>query len=291
MNENKVKPFSYCSKNLKTEQIPECLLYYHYCDAVAFESIVRHKCIYLSRADFMNDGLEYILLQKTLKEIIDPIVDKLDCPEREKHLNALRRVLAMNSSYPYLASFSRVQDRLSQWTRYANDGSGFSLAFNSEEFECNQSGHKWEEHRLCGFEFSRVLYRSIQDLKEQLTGKIEDYLEEPTIYKIYNLVRLAIGIKHETFSEEEELRITFYPRYDPNGRVINPNTDFDFLSGIDFRVSRKGGLIPYFKMQCPLPRIVMIGPKNPMTVDQVEFYLHQKGHSDLIVKKSSSPYR
>lgn len=116
--------------------------------------------------------------------------------------------------------------------------------------------------------------------------------------------------KNKSFESEKEYRICFFDSLheeaigiDDDALMNNMQTKYIFkngtkLSELKYREGR-GKLIPYREMKFPLEYFkkilssITIGPKNPMSIKDVQYFLIANGFdtSNITIQKSASSYQ
>lgn len=118
----------------------------------------------------------------------------------------------------YVTCFSMACDLLSQWRGYADDGQGVSIGFYSWPFLPFKHLSSWE----FGLTYYNMANKKI-DLKDEIIEKlcwpikqdgkcpkISDY-ENITASIIDAMIHEAVFFKNPAFSEEQEVRLVYYP--------------------------------------------------------------------------------
>jgi hypothetical protein len=293
------------------EEQPEDELLYHYCDAVAFEAIIRTNTLWLSPFRHSNDSEEGIRAGRLLAQLaVKYGLGEGEVASFEKDLNALS---CLHDCYGLC--LSQRGDLLSQWRGYAADGAGFAIGFRPAGLKSlpplmaeGVPAPHWR---------APVLHKIVYDEEEQLREltpwfesmkdhvrdsrrppprqRLEDLASSSGLPKYmraqrsldntltYNWDRLY-GVKSAAFNEEEEWRLVLWA--------------FHF-GGVPFkyRVSR-GMVIPYLEYALsdrrselsPISHIYL-GPKNRTPIFIVQMMLSQFGLDEVTVSRSGASYR
>jgi hypothetical protein len=266
---------------------------FHYCPFDAFWAICRSRTIWLSSVEATNDGLERDWGKEVVSRVLGENIGEFSrefrdfvlasIAEPDKHLLAL------------LGSFSQNGDLLSQWRAYADDARGFAVQFDAQLFSSRTP-----------VAMRRVLYDTAE--QEQLV------LSTLRLFNTYWKKRSDAGLlairdvlpdfaidllslKHPSFFEEREVRaIHLLVReedrmLDPGGHTV----DQRHVQGrsVEYR-SRNGVSLPYISIPLPCPAIIVgvtLGPKNELSLEEVEASLSAFGLRDVEVVRSCSPYR
>jgi len=277
---------------------------YHYCDAYAFESIVRTNQPWLCPFTYSNDAME----GQACRDVLRGLGKEAAMAEHavEQFLGQIEDVRTIIECFGM--SLSERGDVLSQWRGYAADGAGFSIGFDrgalNEMPLLLDVGSREDligfgpylvkveyEHPASTERLRGVFDSARQHIRATLPGNISAAANFEQIAMARRAINSTLvqqwhqlfSIKGPAFKEEREWRIAF--------------TGFSGESQYDYRVSR-GMLVPYLKYDmpavttrcCPITRVV-IGPKNPTPTAIVEAILRKYDHLDVEVTRSTASYR
>jgi hypothetical protein len=230
-------------------------------------------------------------------------------------MNALKQLEELIDGLGFC--LSEEGDILSQWRGYSQDGHGFSIGFSKEYLEMLPEKKEESEN---GFSLRQMIYdpkeqenalepifsQIMQDIKDGkldmpypptlLTGygdptANEKYEKEKNRYldaikhmtfKILPTMFHMFTLKNNAFKEEKEWRLISY--------LLKGHED-----KCDFRISGNR-LTPYRsfllkKLDIPVIKEVILGPKNITPEFVVRKFLQQNGFSDVSVIRSSATYR
>lgn len=265
-------------------------LIYHYCSEQSFFAICKTQSIWLSDILEMNDSLEY---QWGRNKVTDVLIKHKEEFTQDFRVSLIMGIHSPDTHVrPFICSFSKMGDLLSQWRAYAQDGSGFSIGFSAKKIYEN-----------LGVNTNSVVY-SEQTQEELVLDTIKGLFA--TWHKDkskYFEITIAFGVdlayfKNPSFFEEQEIRIIRL--------LINDNNNFIDPGGNSFhkqtpvhpvqkRNSTQGEInyiaLPIVDNTDSFIQEVIIGPKNPATVETVKQQLDSLGFSKVVVKKSLSSYR
>lgn len=289
---------------------PEDGLLYHYCDATAFESIIRINKLWLSPFRHSNDSEEGIRAQKLLVQLAEKY--GLSETQTEQFRHELEGLSIFFDCYGLC--LSEDGDLLSQWRAYAADGAGFSVGFKrstlqqlppyspddvspnqtrgpvlhqvayDEDAQMREMNPWFDSMREVIKESMRPSYQQqLSDLASNTT--LPSYIRagwtlNSTLWQ--NWDRLYM-VKSAPFREEREWRLVVTT-------VQQDDVPFKFRVG-------RGMLIPY--VEYPLPdrskhlsaiSHVYLGPKNRTPRYIVQMMLKQAG-LDVTVCNSAASYR
>jgi len=209
---------------------------YHYCDLNAFLSIISNKRLWLSSARNMNDYME-------ISWFMDKFETKLISEIEQSLANEFIKFIRINNPTPYICSFSKNGDLLSQWRAYASDGSGISIGFESTCFGIRHTIPFPNNDISYVIGIAEVLYDTIKQdsfINQAISKLKSSEIKDPSKKKglFYEALKIINGMacisKNPAFSEENELRIIHTPlieRDDSNFKMISN------ISNIKHRVS------------------------------------------------------
>lgn len=191
---------------------------------------------------------------------------------------------------PFIASFSKEPDQLSQWRGYADDGQGFAIGFSGTALQA------------LPVTLLEVLYDHKQQILEMKRAIAAIYLRYADASSEFGsecaedcvlLGAYLAALKNPSFHEEREVRALHLVNVKHSERAMRlvPN---DSEIEIQFRAS-SGTLTAYLDLRGPgdlqMIKEVVMGPKNPNAPGNVLFIAGQYGHNDLVVKRSAGSYR
>ena len=262
---------------------------YHYTDLSGLKGIIENKKLWLSLAYHMNDHQEVHWARNKFYKLANQISDDTAL-EKLKRFSQLANI---NRHDPYICSFSKNGDLLSQWRAYASDGNGVAIGFNSDYFGFTSEFPTTSAVLSHSIALLDVVYdensqdTEIKSLIEQITSF------EPTanfdednfhILLVNALNKLCYIFKNPAFQEEQEARIIHTPLIASDAN--NSNHIMGGVSDIHYRVSQNK-LTPYFelgfsptKSQQAIEEII-IGPKTAISDYEMGMFLsiHGLGHT------------
>lgn len=261
---------------------------YHYCSMNSFFKIIESKKLWLSDSKFMNDKYETIWVHT----LVEQTLEKLRADFSEEQIEAFRKKYRqIDSDQRFVCCFSYSGDRLSQWRAYSDDAKGVAIGFSLDKLGLkNKSyGAKFDIYEGGSVDTESLAYENVvYDNENQLkiVKNIVLYaLKSPeTIHHMLTLHTTSTLYKHTSFSEENEIRMTYSPQLDDN----------NILGKKQFRESN-GRIIPYyefdFRDKMQMLTEIIIGPKSEMTESELKSFLSAYGFSHVRVRKSESSYR
>ena len=144
---------------------------WHYCSTETLMSIAKKQEFWLGNLFFMNDSMEFEWFRQLALEAFNWWE-----PPTEIGKNVIYRFLKSDHLKPvYCGCFSRIEDDLSQWRGYADDGRGVAIGFDlSEIIAANTpSDLKLERHDVIyDEEVQRQLVREDIDAKGEHLGHL-----------------------------------------------------------------------------------------------------------------------
>lgn len=267
---------------------------HHYTSAQGLLGILGNHEIWLSDADFLNDGREINYAADLIAERLRSKLDAMGSPDSPvgKGIQRLLKVTGggaqqtqwRTSSYeltPFVASFCTSGDLLSMWRSYAG-ATGFSVEFDTKLVEDSMI-----QNNVLGGRFVPVTYGAgeLETVVDQLIRMLEAEPNEswinPSFEELKVLVTACASTKHEAFSEEKEVRLLGFP--------VHHNSDLPELR------SGAGHLVPFHKVGFPAEAIrsITVGPSThrARSASALRKRLHgsQKGFGYLPIRESTAP--
>lgn len=251
----------------------------------------------MSSVACMNDSLElnwgFEILDRASKKFRKEFTSR----EAETFVNELNiSVIALAKQVRFIAAcFSREGDLLSQWRAYTNDGIGFAIGFDADEFEKNED-----------LVIKKINYNEPNQIEDAYDGIVVLYkafkIRESKTDDVYfaalsSFLMCFPAYKNPAFREEKEIRFlssvdnqndpkngklshsVMYPKY-PVGFTMKSGRPTPYVD-LPFRVD--GG-------SCAIGE-VLIGPKNPSTEIEISEYLATLGLDGVVVRRSAASYR
>lgn len=226
---------------------------WHYTNLAGFEGIVSSGSIWATEAHFTTDTTEFIHAHDVARAVLDAFHPtdywgnraKEICAETVNHAFDIGP-LSPSRSQTFVASFSDAEDLLSQWYRYADNGSGVSLGFSlsrlrpprdlesavtlapcvylpqqKEELVQSALSHvldtaqlgrdsAWNQTRIahwCQVQYAFGLGLDPEGLKKWLANQIAAALDAALGHLYIDLLKSASHCKNYAFHEEREWRL------------------------------------------------------------------------------------
>lgn len=257
---------------------------YHYTSAEGLLGICSTKKLWASNIHYLNDSKEYAhaldLLRSEIKNrrkvngstLLIRLWELLDLIDRVKVV---------------VCSFSEVGDLLSQWRGYCPPGLGYSVGFDARQLEqaASTQGYSLVPCLYHKDEQRKVIKSVVDETEARYSNSYQTKEEEFKMFFLGAVVSIAPLIKHSSFSEEQEWRLSSFP-------VANT------IAKEKFRVGKRS-LIPYQELDLRNPQGEMHieGIYVDPTEDQVlagEAVYNFCRNSDVILKGlkySETPFR
>lgn len=296
----------------------------YYCDLSTFKSIIQNQTFWLSDLHYMNDSAEESLFLDALSAVMRKQRDGLS-KETKEYLDKneymdefFTNIKKTYKGFSYICCFSDEEnDDLSQWRGYASDGTGLCIGFKKDKIQLLKEA-RLKQNKINYLDKDKIM----EELEEKISPIIKDFddnimnldAEEIDVSFISKLVNETYYnrafYKNESFKSEKEYRICFFD-YLHEGAIgvadkalmKNMQERYRFkngttLSELKYREGR-GAFIPYREMKFTkeyfkeMLSSVTIGPKNPMSVNDVKFFLLANGFDTKNIKvlKSKSTYQ
>lgn len=282
---------------------------YHYCSASTFQAIASSGTIRFSDINMLNDESEcrwgYSIFEEAATRLINrvgvqkaaPTIDISFIDEIDKIISPIQLV-----AHPFIACFSLEPDLLGQWRAYADDGRGFAVGFSATSFK-----------QQLPATFLRVLYDKEQQVKEMMQAIWAIYImqhggselqKSKFIEDCVLLGTYMTSFKHPAFAEEREIRAVHavsiqeqgnLAKFVDEGGIVHGHIEIDG-NPVSFQV-RDNHLVAYTdatltpaNLTSPICELVL-GPKNHSAPGNLHLFLGGLGYTDIILRKSSVPYR
>ena len=301
------------------KEFPKLDTIYHYTNLNNFISIVENQTLYSTNISFLNDKREY-------KHGVDLLLSRIDILKNGGFSPDILDMLVTHidliyKSERYVTCFSKNGDLLSQWRAYANNGKGIAIGFESMMIEKKMNLYLQRKHVIYDVkeqtEFLDELIKIIINFFEEYI-EIFDWAEYGYEWLVTNAIIeyldiILSGYKDPSFFEEQEYRL----EYVIDGRVnkkkhveinyratetqIIPyikfiseyrQTEIDKAKGRYDDIDINDDEIFSFKRKLPIKEII-IGPSLDYEMNKlgIEELLKSNGYDDVIIKKSTIPYR
>lgn len=267
-------------------------IWYHYCSAESFMSIIKNKTLRLCDILHMNDKTELLHGERLFDDILkDATIDDFKKEAIRSIYYAIRERMVLLAM-----SFSANGDQLSQWRGYADHAKGFCIGFEATCFNDLPVHLLQIEYDL------KAQKRLIRDYLYKIESRIPNDLAidvEEADY-IANLQELFSSMKDSSFSEENEFRVLHAIGEKEDRALYDSFLDSVYKDYIKDNIcfQLKNNIpVPYLdlyfyleKGKMPIKQVV-IGPKNHSDVTDIEHFLQTNGIKGVIISKSKSTYQ
>lgn len=250
----------------------------------AFPSAGLMSELWATSSMYMNDANEF----RRGRDVISQELDKLPNDDTRRMMKS-----AVKDADPlevYCACFSAIDDDLSQWRGYGDNGAGICIEFSLPELLAGLDGAGyWVVYGKPGDEDLQI--QVARDLLDYIHSAIRTALPQPPVPgSVADEVReqlrelwpaLFLALKHRDFSAEREFRIVY------SEAIANPlHTWF-----------RPAPIVPFVKLGMlqgnRLPILsIRLGPAASSDANQrsLRLALDKLGLGHIAVKKSDIPY-
>jgi len=269
---------------------------YHYTTNDTFLKIIESEALRLSSLDGANDHKEGTWVLELLYNQLQSM-PSLPLQPIKNLVNTYR-----HQTIGLACCMSKNGDLLSQWRGYADDGKGVSIGLNRSAISLG-----WQNFtsKRLGFELD-VEYRKDEHINF-VSSLAEDFqtlvLDDDGIVQQIDIVKgLEISqkimremyrYKNPAFKEEDEVRFLCYLSlpFSEGAPVPNKYLWSEYVK----QQPRVDMLTPFLdwkleELKSSLVR-VMLGPKNNTSVMQLEYWLEQRGFTNVSVRRSNASYR
>lgn len=263
-------------------------LVYHYTSVESLFQIVKSRRFRLGNIFFMNDSME-------VKWCFNLALEMMKDRGGERFDAISDQIRQARFEYIFCVCFSAVDDDLSQWRGYADDGRGVVIGVDiSKVIEgipgCVKAIKVEYEEEIQKAEVDEML----QEFLATPQGE-SGVVEEIHRFMMHNrLSTLAVNHKNPASSREQETRLVLRPSFDrPSGMNDQRYAEAclaKFPHGVEFW-PRGGSLVPYADIDLPLEAIrsIRLGPKfgGGMAKDAMQLFLSKEGVSENVIENIS----
>lgn len=255
-------------------------------DINALCGIIGKKEIWFGSAEHMNDREELIGFINDLEKEVYACIDSANKGKANEVFSQIKN--RMQKEYPYIFCVSKARNDAAQWDRYAQGGQGVAIVFNTEtlfklifynQIIMNEEyyGYCAKQHKTKELLRDYIQYDKMDDFSN-LNGLID------------NLLLCAMFHKHESFSSEQEIRISplFVNENDKHlqCKVLNTIRQVYILNLAELCEKERIDFEDLFDS-------IVIGPTSKQTIRDLQIYCKNNGLLKLAnkVKKSDCPLR
>lgn len=283
---------------------------YHYTTVEGLFGIVTENAIWASDVRYMNDAEEVVHGRDLSVAVLRQLAAKARYGHFARILESTTDLLAQSELPQYfVASFSTVDDDLTQWRAYGyNKGICIKLDLSKPDSHRHiylpmvAAYTMREKLSLIMFTIGKY-FREFRLDEQHYRGALPDFLWDEYARSIAQKLQFSfVRFKHESFKSEREIRKV----------ISDPETRRTYQNRNMFRARRyrvRGNLIIPYHRTCdaivrdkdgteipppPLPiSEITIGPMSGQSLcaQSVRDFLSSRGYDPAIVKLSKLPYR
>ena len=281
------------TRNMKnTNENKNDSIAYMYCPLTALLSIIKNGEIYASDPLKMNDSEELLWFLNECKHI-DNYEQLLDLLGFEASIDKIAETILNNGQRNvFISCFSALDDSLSQWRGYGDDGKGVAIGFDIKHIAAS-----YLSAVDCKIKYGIPSYNDIYEYFLEYNSFSDSIDNQKKQIALYNhLLFYSAQYKNPSFRDEKEIRIIF-EKYNwlHNVRIEaeslqNSNPYFK----TDYRlINNDLDITEYAKIQLPPKNIkrIVIGPKCKLKVNELKGILNYYLGYIPDVAKSISPYK
>ena len=266
---------------------------FHYTSQSGLLGIAENKCLWATNIHYLNDYTEFLHALELAKYEIIYQQKRVTSNNETTFLESLNDKLeSIRHLHVFIFSFSEIEDQLSQWRGYCNEGNGYSIGFEYSTLEIPLQRQ--------GFYLVPCIYNiqeQISIIKEIIAFTLERYrssIKESTQNEkdmisdfLISLVRIAPVFKHHSFYEEKEWRLISQPMSIDHPQVFYRQGRSTIIPSFNFKLIENDEQLSSLT--------VIVGP-NPHTetllsLTPVTTMLSSKNINKCAVKPSRIPYR
>lgn len=281
------------------EYIPNDPLF-HYTSMDGFKNIMETGKFWFSDLSASNDPREKNLAKKKIYEAIFHF-DRMQLPPEARTnvmllTSSLARVIGVQSVFSLCLTKNR--DDISQWKEYADQGKGISFSVRARALRdmfVRIQQVKYVDELETGL-FDNIVeaqYEQLRYLNEGLPFEVE-------IDIVTNLLSAIYSIKHSTWKDEREIRLTFASTVREE-RSKYPLAEYPDGTDIPYSLpltrGSKDNQVPFYEL--PFGRYdsgsydktgaigeIIVGPNCKAGIDEIKEFMKKKGFKNLNVSDS-----
>ena len=269
-----------CYKESKTARYtpPKCpQILYHYTNVCAFRSIILKKNIFLGNLWKTNDKLE-------LKWFLNLVHEEI----RRRALNTALYLtfctLEKCRYLPFYFSFSELKDNLDQWMKYGANGNGIAIGFYSKKIPFNRrlpqiGASTFVTQAASLLKIDYAVIRQKKEINAILDNVVKGSLSP--YEAAFCLAKMSFACKSPDWSSEKEWRVVCAPEAYGDDKTCELKLGNDVVISSKKSLTNSDGtekIIREMKFQPTDIAEVIIGPKNQITVQEVEDFLKNNGY-------------
>ena len=270
---------------------------FHYTDVGAVKAMLESERMWLTDVRYLNDSEEMHNGISMLVEYMKHRVLNFKHPHThfEDAANYVESGLVGKAGYGidnrpvFIGSFSRAGDLLSQWRAYGS----YAIELDTDHIPQELYSCVYDHDEKLS-QASNVAMLSLITIAKDM-GANSGFLDQEGYEAFSDVVGLVATFKHESFSEEQEVRV-----------ILGHDIDPEIEDGLEVKFRTRGNLlVPYVEAILPFEsiRAIHIGPMRDQELAYISMKaLVEKAHLDrgvtiynhahkIKVIKSTIPYR
>lgn len=186
---------------------------FHFTDAAGLLGILRHRTIWASFVESLNDAseVEYgVALARTVLEQEPADVDAAFRAIVVRFLDPIEADSVFRIEWrPFVVSFCERADLAVHWLHYGRDGTGYAIGFDrgiaQSPFELFRVVYDTAEQSAQIRSLTRAMFATLQDVSRSVAV---DGLADVAAHMTASFLRaLAVRFKHDSFAAEQEWRL------------------------------------------------------------------------------------
>ncbi len=278
---------------------------FHYCSPSAFTGITDNKELWFSSLETSNDPRElklgYVYLLRALKEVAESTETAQD---REFFHAFYQQTLPWYSGTDvFCCCFTASRDALPMWGAYGSDYKGLSIGFRPTGLFDIPA--RIQKVKYIGPDTSSEFADVIREVMARMRVQSADWINQ--ISAVVEPACKVFATKHNTWSYEEEIRLTHVQRRERPERCISDLIDVrrigafpdgtDVLwseplvriagsSAVRYKIFKFGRYAGGASDHRSAIKEVIIGPLCELSISDVERSLCAGGYRDVLVTKS-----
>jgi hypothetical protein len=274
---------------------------FHYCGPGSFDGITANGSLWLSDLQHANDPKE-LQLAAVLDTVISQLIARSNSPrERAAYASVKIDLSNMRNRFGmYSSSLSLKCDQLPMWQEYTDRGRGFVIGFRPSAF--NDMPLRIQRVRYVAENYFDALHDDVSAIVAPLFGSHTDFVAR--IGPVTQLLTLITAVKDNSWQHEDEIRLLFSDMAkEPTGLPIGWLRDgTEVYTEAPQHRNRDGVDIPYFSKPFGRYRsrqwdtrgaisLVVLGPNNTSSIDDVSAKLKERGYRRFDVVRSRCAFR
>lgn len=263
---------------------------YHYTSMAALYGILKNKEFWFGNAASMNDTSE-------ITDFIEKFLSALKASVPEENYNSFREEMyaELNSDYPYIMSFSTLEEDAAQWERYADNARGVCIVFDRNtidlllRYNVMMFNNVYYDYDVNNHENLKNAIKICNGEKVYIEVSHDEWTKEDVIY---NTICCASLFKNKSFKSECENRgvilknrIHFNKYITESFELINGNIRKVCKLDVDGLCKNEDTFDISFE---DLFESIVIGPCSTQSVEELREFIESCGLPNLAKKITKS---